>query len=302
MFPPLVRWRKDEIPHAVADVAQSRLSLGDGVGGRMRDPGSGRRTSRRPRPSARGRAGQSSSPTPPCGEHTVATHALPSAGADSRSLRPEQAAGLFKALFYMRENSPLDIAPRARGMVVGALHAVALQDNRDIVVEADSDQPPRWVTVTVNDERCTLNLDRVDAPWTLRTTLQDALRFVQGNLRPAPPGVDPAERLFGVEIAATNGMLAAFDGRSALLDVETYKKVRPPLANGRAPADAAGDAAHLQEAPDPHVAGKANVSVETGRLASGYEVAYAHLASFKPGVSGEVARWLANSTQSTSRA
>jgi hypothetical protein len=197
-----------------------------------------------------------------------------------------------KALFYMRENSPVDISPRAREMVVGALQAVALQDS-DITVEGDSAKPPRWVTVTVSDERCTLNLDRVDAPWMLRTTLQNALRFVQGNLRPAAPGVDAAERLFRLEIAATNGMLAAFDGRSALLDVETYKKVRPGLVNGREPAKANGDAAHLQEGPSPKVADGEAVSVETGRLAAGYLVGYAHLASFRPGASGEVERWLA---------
>ena len=92
-----------------------------------------------------------------------------------------------KTLFYVRENSPLDLGPRSRELVVAALQGVALQE-KDMLVESDSAKPPRWVTVTVGDQRCTLNLDRVDAPWSLRSTLSDALRFVQGNLGPASPG------------------------------------------------------------------------------------------------------------------
>ncbi len=199
-----------------------------------------------------------------------------------------------KTLFYARENSPLDIGPRARELVVGALHGVARQET-DIVVEADSAKPPRWVTVTVSDQRCTLNLDWVDAPWSLRSTLREALRFVQGHLGPAAPGVEPAERLFRVEIAATNGMLSAFDGRSALLDVETYQKVRAPLAKGQMPTRADGDVAHSQEATKAGSASAETLSVASRRVAPGSVVAYARLESFGPGVSAEVERWLAKS-------
>jgi hypothetical protein len=58
---------------------------------------------------------------------------------------------LSKTLFYVRENYPQDISPRARELLLGALQAVASQD-RAVVVERDSDAPPRWVTVTVNDD------------------------------------------------------------------------------------------------------------------------------------------------------
>ena len=163
------------------------------------------------------------------------------------------------------------------------------------MVEGDSAKPPRWVTVTVSDRRCTLNLDRVDAPWSLRTTLRDALRFVQGNLGPAAPGVEPAERLFRVEIAATNGMLSVFDGRSALLDVETYQKVRPRFAKGQTPIRADGEVAHSQEATKAGSASAETLSVVSRRVAPGSVVAYARLESFGPGISAEVERWLAKS-------
>jgi hypothetical protein len=199
-----------------------------------------------------------------------------------------------KTLFYTRENSPLDLGPRARELLVGALQGVALQE-RDIMVEGDAATPPRWVTVTVSDQPCTLNLDRVDAPWSLRSTLRDALRFVQGNLGPAAPGVEPAERLFRIEFAATNGMLSALDGRSALLDVETYKKARPPRAKGPTPTRADGEAAHSQEATEAGSAGAETLSAGSRRVAPGSVVAYARLESFRAGVSAEVERWLAKS-------
>jgi hypothetical protein len=199
-----------------------------------------------------------------------------------------------KTLFYVRENSPVDLGPRARELVVGALQAVALQE-KDVMVEGDSAKPPRWVTITVSDQRCTLNLDRVDAPWNLRSTLRDALRFVQGNLGPAAPGAQSADALFRIEFAATNGMLSALDGRSALLDVETYQKVRPPLAKGQPPPRADGETVHSQEATKAGSASAGILSVVSRRVAPGSVVAYARLESFGPGVSAEVERWLAKS-------
>jgi hypothetical protein len=196
-----------------------------------------------------------------------------------------------KTLFYVRENSPLDVSPRARELVVRALQGVALQEN-DVLVEGDLATPPRWVTVTVSDQRCTLNLERVDAPWALRSTLREGLRFVQGYLGPAAPGVEPAERLFRIEVAATNGMLSALDGRSALLDAETYQKIRAPLAKGQPRTGADGDA---QEATKAGSASAETLSVVSRRVAPGSVVAYARLESFGPGVSAEVQRWLTKS-------
>jgi len=201
-----------------------------------------------------------------------------------------------RTLFYVRENSPVDLGPRARELVVGALEGAALQET-GIVVEADTARPPRWVSVTVSDRRCTLNLDRVDAPWSLRSTVSDALRFVQGNLGSASRGVEPAERMFRIEIAATNGMLSALDGRSVLLDVRTdQKRAGPSLSQGQRPIRADGEALQPQEAtkaanPNPEAA----FSVMSRRMAPGSVVAYARLASFGSGVSAEVERWLAKS-------
>src|SRR5436853_301860 len=85
--------------------------------------------------------------------------------------------------------------------LAGVFAAVAAEDSA-VLVERDSDTPPRWVTVTVDGQPCTLNIERVDAPWSLRTTLQQAMRFVQGHLGPPTSG-DPAARLMKIEIAAT---------------------------------------------------------------------------------------------------
>jgi hypothetical protein len=179
-------------------------------------------------------------------------------------------------------------------MVVGALREVASHE-KDIVVESDSASPPRWVTVALGEKRCTLNLDRVDAPWSLRSTVGDALRFVQGNLGPAASGVEAAERLLGIEVAATNGMLWALDGRSALLDAETYKKLRARVADGDASARADGDVADSQESMKVGADRPNSSAVMSRRVAAGAIVAHARLGSFAPGASAEVERWLATS-------
>jgi len=205
-----------------------------------------------------------------------------------------QLSVFLKTLFFVRENSPVDVGPRARELVVGALREVASQE-KDIVVESDSASPPRWVTVIVGEQRCTLNLDRVDAPWSLRSTVGDALRFVQGNLGPAAPGVEPAERLPRIEVAATNGMLWALDGRSALLDAETYQKLRARVADGDPSARADGDVVDSQEFMKAGADSSNSSAMVSQRVSAGAIVAYARLGGFAPGASADVERWLATS-------
>ena len=83
-----------------------------------------------------------------------------------------------RTLFYARENHPQDIDPRARDLLLGALEGAAAQDGA-IQVQRDPNSPPRWVTVTVDAHPCTLNLERVNAPWNLRSSLMEAMRFTE---------------------------------------------------------------------------------------------------------------------------
>ncbi len=199
-----------------------------------------------------------------------------------------------RTLFYVRENHLQDVSPRARELLVAALEAVAAQDH-EIAVERDPDTPPRWVTVTTNEQHCTLNIERVDAPWSLRSELAEALRFVQGHLAPAPP-VDNEQRLMGIEIAATNGMLSALDQHSRLLEPETYRKIdarlRPPSSQKPAEANTLRvQGATIDIGPSREPAG-----VSFPRAVRDEAVGYLRLQSFRPGISGEVEHVLAAST------
>jgi carboxyl-terminal processing protease len=81
------------------------------------------------------------------------------------------------------------------------------------------------VTVKVNGQQRSFPIERVDAPWSLRSMLQEIFRFVQPNLQPVPDK-EESRRLVEIEMAATNGMLYTLDPHSVLLDVETYKDMR----------------------------------------------------------------------------
>jgi hypothetical protein len=188
-----------------------------------------------------------------------------------------------KTLFYTRQNYPEDISPRAGELLLAALDAVARKDG-NILVEREPDPPPRWVTLTVDGQLCTLDLERVDAPWSLRSALQQALRFVLGHLPSAPPA-ESAQRLTNLEIAATNGMLSALDRHSQLLDPEAYRQSRAYL----------GPATGSLRAHDP---GKESGAVAKPWAASfppsasGQTVGYMRLSAFPPGVSGELEKSL----------
>ena len=128
-----------------------------------------------------------------------------------------------RTLFYLRETYPRDITPYSRQLLLAALSAIPAAD-QDVAVERDPDALPRWINVTVAGERCALNIERVDAPWNLRSSLQTAMRFIGSRL--ALPAGETEARFTRIELAATNGMLAALDRASMLTDAPSYERDR----------------------------------------------------------------------------
>jgi carboxyl-terminal processing protease len=129
-----------------------------------------------------------------------------------------------KTLFYVRENYFDKNRLDPKRMLVGALDFVQ-RDVPEILIDRWPEHDPKQVTVKVNGQQRSFSIERVDAPWSLRTTLQEIFRFVQPNLQPVPEK-EEARRLVEIEMAATNGMLYTLDPHSVLLDVETYKDMR----------------------------------------------------------------------------
>jgi carboxyl-terminal processing protease len=155
-------------------------------------------------------------------------------GADSQ-LRAAVRTGAFKydlsqlpifskTLFYVRENYFDKNRLDPKRMLVGALDFVQ-RDVPEILIDRWPEHEPKQVTVKVNGQQRQFSIERVEAPWSLRTTLQEIFRFVQPNLQPVPEK-EEARRLVEIEMAATNGMLYTLDPHSVLLDVETYKDMR----------------------------------------------------------------------------
>lgn len=191
-----------------------------------------------------------------------------------------------KTLFYARENYPQDIAPRSRELLIGALEAISREDS-GVLIELEQDPSPRWVTLTRGDHHCTLDLERVDAPWSLRSRLQEALRFVLAYLTPAPT-VESDERLTRLEIAATNGMLSALDRHSRLMDPETYRQVRANLRPTSGAAGTGPGALRAQDSPAREDAVNNPWVPSFPQAARGRTVRYLRLPAFPAGVSGEV--------------
>ena len=109
-------------------------------------------------------------------------------------------------------------------MLVGALDFVQ-RDVPEILIDRWPERDPKQVTVKVNGQQKSFSIEKVDAPWTLRTKLMEIFQFVQPNLQPVPEK-EESRRLVEIEMAATNGMLYTLDPHSVLLDVETYKDMR----------------------------------------------------------------------------
>jgi carboxyl-terminal processing protease len=129
-----------------------------------------------------------------------------------------------KTLFYVRENYFDKNRLDPKRMLVGALDFVQ-RDVPEILIDRWPEHDPKQVTVKVNGQQRSFSIERVDAPWSLRSMLQEIFRFVQPNLQPVPEK-EEARRLVEIEMAATNGMLYTLDPHSVLLDVETYKDMR----------------------------------------------------------------------------
>lgn len=129
-----------------------------------------------------------------------------------------------KTLFQVRENYFDKNRFDPKRMLVGALDFLQ-RDVPEILIDRSPERDPKQVTVKVNGAQKVFNIEKVEAPWSLRTTLQEILKFVQPNLQPVAP-TEEAKRLVDIEMAATNGMLYTLDPHSILLDVESFKDMR----------------------------------------------------------------------------
>jgi carboxyl-terminal processing protease len=129
-----------------------------------------------------------------------------------------------KALYFVNNNYFDKTRLDPKRMLVGALDFLQ-RDVPEILVDRYPERDPKQVTVKVNGQQKTFSIERVEAPWSLRTTLQDIFRFVQPNLQPVA-AKDEARRLVEIEMTATNGMLYTLDPHSILLDVESFKDMR----------------------------------------------------------------------------
>jgi carboxyl-terminal processing protease len=131
---------------------------------------------------------------------------------------------ITKTLFYVRENYFDKSRFDHKRMLVGALDFLQ-RDVPEIIIDRYPERDPKQVKVRVGGQEHTFNIEGVDSPWNMRTTLQKIFAFVQPNLQPVAPK-DEARRLMEVEIAAANGMLYTLDPHSVLLDVESFKEMR----------------------------------------------------------------------------
>jgi carboxyl-terminal processing protease len=145
-------------------------------------------------------------------------------GAGSSTYELARAEIFTKALYYVNNQYFDKTRLDPRRMLVGALDFLQ-RDVPEILVDRFPEQDPKQVTVRVNGEQKTFPVERVDSPWTLRSTLQDIFRFIQPRLQPVA-AKDAARHLVEIEMTATNGMLYTLDPHSVLLDVDSYKDMR----------------------------------------------------------------------------
>jgi carboxyl-terminal processing protease len=81
------------------------------------------------------------------------------------------------------------------------------------------------VNISVAGRGQALDLTRVDTPWAMRSTLEQAMRFVHSCL-PQLPEEQDTRRSLEIEIAAANGMLHTLDPHSLVIEPETYAVMR----------------------------------------------------------------------------
>jgi carboxyl-terminal processing protease len=135
-----------------------------------------------------------------------------------------QAQIFSKTLYYVNSQYFDRTRPDPKRMLVGALDFLQ-RDVPEVLVDRFPEREPRQVTVKVNGEQKTFSIDRVDSPWTLRSTMKDIFAFIEPRLRPVA-AKDRARHLVDIEMTATNGMLYTLDPHSVLLDVDSFKDMR----------------------------------------------------------------------------
>jgi putative carboxyl-terminal-processing protease, deltaproteobacterial len=135
-----------------------------------------------------------------------------------------QAQIFSKTLYYVNSQYFDRTRPDPKKMLVGALDFLQ-RDVPEILVDRFPERDPRQVTVRVNGEQKIFSIERVDSPWTLRSTIKEIFAFIEPRLR-AVPAKDRARHLVDIEMTATNGMLYTLDPHSVLLDVDSFKDMR----------------------------------------------------------------------------
>jgi carboxyl-terminal processing protease len=135
-----------------------------------------------------------------------------------------QAQIFSKTLYYVNSQYFDRTRPDPKRMLVGALDFLQ-RDVPEVLVDRFPERDPKQVTVTVNGEQKIFPVDRVDSPWTLRSTIKEIFSFIEPRLRPVP-AKDRARHLVDIEMTATNGMLYTLDPHSVLLDVDSFKDMR----------------------------------------------------------------------------
>ncbi len=135
-----------------------------------------------------------------------------------------QAQIFSKTLYYVNSQYFDRTRPDPKRMLVGALDFLQ-RDVPEILVDRFPERDPKQVTVKVNGEQKVFSIERVDSPWSLRSTIKDIFAFIEPRLRPVP-SKDRARHLVDIEMTATNGMLYTLDPHSVLLDVDSFKDMR----------------------------------------------------------------------------
>ena len=135
-----------------------------------------------------------------------------------------QAQIFSKALFYVNSQYFDRTRPDPKRMLVGALDFLQ-RDVPEVLVDRFPERDPQKVVVRVNGDQKEFSIEKVDSPWTLRSSIKEIFAFIEPRLRPVGEK-DQAKHLVEVEMTATNGMLYTLDPHSILLDVESFKDMR----------------------------------------------------------------------------
>ena len=143
---------------------------------------------------------------------------------EGSSYQLSQAQIFSKTLYYVNSQYFDRTRPEPKRMLVGALDFLQ-RDVPEVLIDRFPEREPRQVTVRVNGEQKIFPIERVDSPWSLRSTIKEIFAFIEPRLRPVPEK-DRARHLVDIEMTATNGMLYTLDPHSVLLDIDSFKDMR----------------------------------------------------------------------------